>query len=234
MIRIGLLEADVLYPDLISEYRSYGTMFQKALARLAPELSFRFYQIQKGEFPSAIDECDVYLLTGSKTGVYDEASWLEPLANWIQSAYQNQARLIGICFGHQMLAQSLGGQAAKSEKGWGVGNYSVEINQVPNWLDAPTTNFKLIYSHQDQVLQLPTGAQRLAGNAFCPNAAWYLNNQVLCFQGHPEFTPEYFAKLIERRREHIGSERLDKALASLQEENDSSKVLNWLIQFIKS
>ena len=113
---LGLLESDVLYPDLIDDYASYGSMVRKNLAALDKHLEFRHYRIQEGEFPSNLNECDAYLITGSKTGVYDNEPWLEPLAQWIKHAYTHKAKLLGICFGHQMLAHCLGGHASQRHK----------------------------------------------------------------------------------------------------------------------
>ena len=231
-LRLGLLETDVLYPDLIDDFVSYGTMFRTLLASRAPQLTFRHYQVTDGVLPQQPDECDVYLITGSKAGVYDALSWLPPLREWIQQAYANEIPMLGICFGHQILAHSLGGHAQKSSKGWGVGNQTMSVDQWPPFLQAPTDHYRLIYSHQDQVESLPSDARRLAGNDFCPNASWFIGSQVLSFQGHPEFDPEYFRRLIVRRAKHIGEERLQPALAAIDEPNDSQRVIGWMLEFI--
>lgn len=229
---LGLLESDVLYPDLVDEYTSYGSMVRKNLSIFDKHLTFRHYRIQDGEFPVNLEECDAYLITGSKTGVYDREPWLEPLADWIKHAYSNKARLIGICFGHQMLAHTLGGHAAKSSKGWGVGNHMTNIEHCPIWLNDDSDAYQLIYSHKDQVESLPPKSKVLASSDFCQYAAWFIGDQVLSFQGHPEFTPEYFCRLLERRRDDVGAELLDQALESIDQPNDSEKILRWIIEFI--
>jgi GMP synthase-like glutamine amidotransferase len=229
---LGLLESDVLYPDLIDDYASYGSMVRKNLAALDKHLEFRHYRIQEGEFPSNLNECDAYLITGSKTGVYDNEPWLEPLAQWIKHAYTHKAKLLGICFGHQMLAHCLGGHASQSHKGWGVGNHMTNIKHLPIWLNDDSNAYQLIYSHKDQVESLPPKGKVLASSDFCEYAAWYIGDQVLSFQGHPEFTPEYFCRLLERRRDDVGSDLLDQALASIDQPNDSDKILRWMIEFI--
>ena len=140
--------------------------------------------------------------------------------------------MIGICFGHQMLAHSLGGHAAKSPKGWGVGNHMTHIEHRPLWMNDDAAHYQLIYSHQDQVEQLPPGARRLAGSDFCENASWFLGDQILTFQGHPEFTPASFRRLLERRRTNVGSELLDGALNTIEHPNDSERIARWMLEFI--
>ncbi len=229
---LGLLETDVLYPDLIDDFVSYGSMFRKLFMQRCPQLTFRHYQVTEGVLPEQADECDVYLITGSKAGVYDPLPWLPMLRDWIQQAYPQGIPMLGICFGHQMLAHSLGGHAEKSSKGWGVGNQTMQVEHLPDYVEDQVASYRLIYSHQDQVMTLPSDATRLAGNGFCPNASWFIGNQVLSFQGHPEFDAEYFRRLIQRRASHIGEERLQQALDQIEQGNDSDRVIDWLLAFI--
>lgn len=237
-IRLGILEADVLYDDLIEDYQSYGRIFHKFFDQVKANNSFEaefevnYYLIQEGQYPQSHDECDVYLITGSKTGVYDDVPWLPSLTQWLQQAYQQGSRLMGICFGHQILAHALGGNAEKSDKGWGVGVRKVAMQSFPLWIPDCPSDFKLIYSHQDQVTELPENAKCLAGDDFCPNAAFYIDNQVVGFQGHPEFTPEYTQRLLGRRQDAIGEPTFSDAMKSLDEATDEEMIGLWLLEFM--
>lgn len=234
MAKLGLLETDTLYDDLLDDYRSYGTMFARFFDSCNGDLDYRFYEVQQGELPKRPDECDAYLITGSKAGVYDDLPWLPPLRQWIIDFYQQRAKLIGICFGHQMVAHSLGGHAEKCKVGWGAGVLSSAVYAVdePQWL-SPFNNIKLIHSHQDQVIRLPAGAKVLAGSEFCPYAVMALGDSVLTFQGHPEFNVEYFQRLIHRRKKQIGANTYESAIASLGQSTHAQKVGQILLGFIK-
>ncbi len=245
MTTLGLLETDTLYDDLIPDYGSYGQMFAQFFNQLKSDgqadLKYRYYQVKQGQLPGLVDECDAYLITGSKAGVYDCDPWISLLQTWIVEFHQRGAKLIGICFGHQLLAHSLGGLAAKSDKGWGVGVHSTVLlseegrkvsqeNTHHNY--SKPTHLSLLYSHQDQVQKLPPSAQLLASSDFCPYAAFRMADQVLSYQGHPEFTPEYLQRLLLRRKQAIGKERYADAMASLTQATDEQKVGQQLLDFI--
>ncbi|OUS02320.1 hypothetical protein A9Q90_09615 [Gammaproteobacteria bacterium 54_18_T64] len=227
MPRLGLLETDTLYDGLIDDYGSYGKMFAAFFDALNGRLSYRHYQVQMGELPQGPGECDAYLITGSKAGVYDSLPWISPLQHWIVDFHQRGAAIIGICFGHQMIAHSLGGTAAKSDKGWGLGVLHCEQDLFAN-----DSKLRLIHSHQDQVVTLPPGATRLAGNTFCPYAALAIDDNVLTFQGHPEFSPAYLQRLLMQRKGRIDSEVMERALASLATATDHERVGHYLLDFI--
>lgn len=239
MLTLGLLETDTLYPDLQPDYRSYGWMFEQYFRRIAPfiDWQFRYYDVQDGELPAPGD-CDAYLITGSKAGVYDPLPWILPLQEWIKAAHQHGERMIGICFGHQLLAHTLGGFAARSPRGWGIGIRESAVIELPDWIRERTDRYRLIYSHRDQVETLPPQATRLAACPFCPNAAFYIDNRVLAFQGHPEFSLEYTLRLLPRRQSCIGEPVYGQGMASLQGSDgqpastDSELIGRWMTAFI--
>jgi GMP synthase-like glutamine amidotransferase len=233
LVTLGLLETDTLYDDLITDYGSYGQMFMAFFEGLGGNLRYRFYDVQLGELPTQMNECDAYLITGSKAAVYDQLAWIQQLQQWISDYYELGARFIGICFGHQIIAQSLGGHAAKNLQGWAVGVHETRLSELNNKDNSPTT-LRLLHSHQDQVLELPPQAQLLASSDFCPQAAYKIANQVLSFQGHPEFTPQYLRRLLLRRKAAIGEEVYSQAMASLDESTDAEYVGKQLIAFIKN
>ena len=232
MKTLGLLETDTLYDDLLGDYVSYGTMFTRYFAALGIHLNYRFYQVQKGELPQDLTECDAYLITGSKAGVYDDLPWIAPLQDWVKQAHAAERKLIGICFGHQLLAHTLGGYAARSPKGWGIGVHTTRIEHHPLWMNDNLSHMRLIYSHRDQVETLPPGATRMASSEFCENAAFYIGTRVMAFQGHPEFTAEYARRLLPRRQMCIGEEIYQRGMSTLDQPNDSERVGRWLGEFI--
>lgn len=237
MATLGLLETDTLYEDLIADYGSYGQMFAGFFDSLNGELQYRFYDVQQGELPQQADECDAYLITGSKAAAYDQLPWVLQLQQWIANYYELGARLVGICFGHQIIAHSLGGLAAKNSQGWAVGVHTTTLLKgavtVNSAISAPAA-LRLLHSHQDQVLELPPQAQLLASSEFCPWAAYKIADQVLSFQGHPEFTPQYLQRLLSRRKVTIGENVFSEAMASLDQSTDAEYVGRWLIDFIKN
>lgn len=232
MKTIGILEADTLYSDLKVEYISYGHMFTQLFDRLGFSFNYQFFQVQQGQLPTE-HQCDAYLITGSKAGVYDELPWISPLQEWIKDSFERNEKIMGICFGHQLLAHTLGGFADKSKKGWGVGLHSTQIENIPSWSGHKQEELTLIYSHQDQVNQLPPLATRLAGSDFCENAAYFIDERVLAFQGHPEFSVEFTRRLLSRRAELIGTNKLQQKLDELTPPKDADIVGNWLAGFVQ-
>lgn len=243
-MRIGLLETDVLYDDLIKEYGSYGLMFEKYFSQLNisqldstqlddSSLEFVYYQVQQGELPLFLDECDAYIITGSKAGAYESHDWIAPLSNWIREADQAQAKLLGICFGHQLIAQALGGKVEMSDKGWGIGVRSLLTipdspfsQPLPKYLD-------LIYSHKDQVVELPATARNFLSDDFCPHAGFTIGKHIVSLQGHPEFSAIYSERLLSRRAETIGEPTYSKGIHSLRLSTDANFIGRLILDFLR-
>ena len=174
MALLGLLEVDRLDPQLIGDYGSYGRMFERFFDGLRADLDYRYYQVQDGELPGQPTECDAYLITGSRASAFDDLPWINPLLDWIRGFHLARAKIIGICFGHQIIARALGGRVERSLRGWGLGARDLQLiqNPAPRWLSGTDRrSFRLLYSHQDQVVMAPHGAVILAGDPFCPIGA---------------------------------------------------------------
>jgi GMP synthase-like glutamine amidotransferase len=233
-MRIGLLETDVLYDDLIKEYGSYGLMFEKYFTQLGDsELEFVYYQVQQGQLPLFFDECDAYVITGSKAGAYEDHDWITPLSNWIIAADKAQAKVLGVCFGHQIVAQALGGKVEQSNKGWGVGVRSLLTTSdspfsqpLPKYLD-------LIYSHKDQVIELPALARNFLSDDFCPHAGFTIGQHIVTLQGHPEFSAEYTERLLSRRAKDIGESTFSRAINSLRQSTDENFIGRLILDFLR-
>ena len=232
-MKIGILEADRLSEALRSRYGSYGDMFQNLLHSVDERLALPRYQVTASDYPEDIDDCDAYLITGSNAGIYDDEPWIGRLHDYVIALAGRRKKLVGICFGHQLIAQALGGRAEKSDKGWGVGLAASTVYAAKAWMDPAKESFALLMSHQDQVTALPPRAELIAGNDFCAYASFQLGDHILTFQGHPEFTPDYARRRMHDRREIIGEQRYRQGMASLKQNADDLLIAKWIINFVR-
>lgn len=230
-LTVGILNTDELIPEFEDKFGNYSGMF-KQLFQNSP-FTFRSYQITQKKFPIEINECDAYLITGSKYCAYEKIDWIIKLKKFINELHQQNKKLVGICFGHQIIAEALGGRVTKNKNGWGVGlmDNQIEINQP--WMEPTISSYSLLVSHQDQVDKLPEHAICIASNHFCPISSFQLNENILTFQGHPEFSKEYLTQTMNKRRKILGEETYQAALSSLERDADTSTITNWIENFIK-
>ncbi len=231
-LKICILEADDLHPQLQPDFHSFGAMFVRLLGNQAIAAEFSIYNVVRGEYPCENERFDAFLVTGSKADSFGTDAWILELRSYLLLRYQAGDVLLGICFGHQILALALGGNTERAEQGWGVGVHSYRM-QVPALGDRGCPeNLRMLISHRDQVTRLPEGAQLLASSDFCPNAAFMLEDQVLCFQGHPEFTADFSRSLLQLRQGIYTPEFYARGLKSLQQEHDGHKVGGWMLEFV--
>ena len=207
-------------------------MFIALLGQLDPGLEFKVYDVEQQQYPADIDEVDAYLMTGSKSSVYDDKPWIATLMDFVRELDRRHKKLVGICFGHQLVAQALGGKTEKSSNGWGVGLHTHQFNTSPPWHDQGDPGFDVIVSHQDQVVQNARGATVLAGSEFCENAVCQVGDHILTFQGHPEFVPGYSQEIMNFRREAIGEEIYTAGMASLVSEPEGRRAARWILNFL--
>ncbi len=233
MIKLGVLNACTP-----TDEEEFGVIekesFESFFGMTAHEFEFVEYRITEGEFPQSVEECDAYLITGSPKGAYDDDPWIAELQLFIQKTYETDTKMVGVCFGHQVLAHALGGKAEKSPKGWGLGMRQVQFLEQRPFMSPPIENGNLYFCHQDQVVQLPQEAQCLAGNDFCPNGMFVINDKVLGIQAHPEFTPEINQKAIDWFASQSPDQK--ETIESAQNangENDNRVISNWIVNFIQ-
>ncbi len=230
---LGILKCDHVREHLRPRFGDYPDMFQALLTEADPGLRFRVYDAENGELPGALDECNAYLLTGSRWGVYDDHGWIDALSGFLRRAHVAGTRIVGICFGHQLLAEALGGRAEKSDRGWGSGVAGTQMCQTRAWMEPALDELSLIVSHQDQVTEMPPGAECLGGSEFCPYAVMSIGDNVLSFQGHPEFSHELSRALIEMREDTLGPEVAAAGYASLATPTQERTVAAWIVRFLR-
>ncbi|MFX0540643.1 type 1 glutamine amidotransferase [Roseovarius sp. S4756] len=220
---IGILLCGHSPEDIKVDLGDYDSMFEDLFQ--GHGLHFRTYAVVDGEFPASVDECDGWLITGSKHGAYEPHDWIPPLEQFIREVYADGRPMVGICFGHQIIAQALGGMVEKYSKGWAVGRHEYIIDGQPMALNA---------WHQDQVTRLPEGATVIGQNEFCDNAALVYDNRILTVQPHPEHTAEFVGRLAESRgRGLVPDDLLDAAIAQLDRPTHHETIAGRLAAFLK-
>lgn len=234
-MKVGLLECDHVREEFRPIAGDYRDMFPALFMPLAPDWEFVFYDVANGQFPASVDECEVYLCTGSKSSVYDDEPWIHALKAFVQQIKTHQKIFLGVCFGHQMLAEALGGKVQKSAVGWCVGIHEFTLQKpMPAWMTPLKERLNLLMMCQDQVHQLPPDSTVLASADDCPVAMFRVGERMLGVQAHPEFPLLYEEALMRSRVERIGAEKTAKGVESLTLPLHSTQMAQWMVAFVKS
>ena len=226
-MKIGILETGRPPGSLAQEFGDYPAMFERMLG---DGFELETFEVEAGELPRQGGAHDAYLITGSPAGVYESLPWIEPLQQFIRSA--GGSKMVGICFGHQIMAEALGGRVQKSDKGWGAGLHRYSILRSEPWMDA-AQEIAVPASHQDQVIVRPPHTEVVAFSSFTEFAALnWTDRPAISFQFHPEFSPAFAKALIEQRHDIVPNP--DAAIASLEAPNDNARVAGWIQRFLKA
>lgn len=185
---IGILQTGLAPEMLAPAMGDYPDMFARLLD--GHGFTFRTWRVVDGEFPASVHEAEGWLITGSRHGVYEDHPWIPPLEAFIRAAYDAHVPLVGICFGHQIVAQAMGGKVERYAGGWAVGAQDYDFDGETLTLNA---------WHRDQVVEKPANATVVASNDFCTNAALLYDTRAFTVQAHPEFRPEFVDGLMQTR-----------------------------------
>ena len=235
-MKLTIIETGLVPAPIRASFVDYPCMVRALIRASDPDMEFETVSVIKGEVLPDPGALDAVLITGSPAGVYDDDPWIAPLMDFIRSASDARLPQVGICFGHQIMAEALGGKVIKSPKGWGIGRHTYEIKACPDWAgDCPAT-ISVGVSHQDQVVVLPPDANLLAASDFTPIAAIdYGWTPAISFQCHPEFSAEYCAALYAiRKGVTLSEEAVDAAIRTLALPLDNQRLGTWIAAFIRS
>ncbi|HEY7440654.1 MAG TPA: type 1 glutamine amidotransferase [Acidimicrobiia bacterium] len=211
------------YPEL------FATLLRGHAVELVP------YQIDEGSFPESVDECDAWLCSPSADSTFDALPWRADAEALLREIVARERPFVGICFGHQLMAQALGAEVSRSDLGWqlGVQDYDV-LRRVPSVPDRLVTPLALIASHRDQVQSVPDGAALMARTEGCPIAGLAIGERAWTLQPHPEFTAALAGDILAGRGARLGNEVVRDARASLDRPTDSSVVAGWMAATLTS
>lgn len=221
-MKIGILQTGHSPDQIRPEMGDYPGMFETLLA--GHGFDYEAWPVVDNVFPDGPASADGWLITGSRHGVYEEHDWLPPLEALVREIVASGRPLIGICFGHQLIAKALGGKVEKYPGGWAVGRQVYDFGDEKLALNA---------WHQDQVTALPKGAQVIATNPFCANAGMVIGGNVLTVQPHPEFSAAFLDALMTYRGGAVPPNLIDRARATLAEPTDEMKMADRMAAFFR-
>lgn len=236
-MKIGILETGLVREALADRFAPYPVMFEQLLGLAQRDLEVTGYRWVCGQVPASVDDCDGWLITGSRHGVYDELEWMAPLQDFIREIAQAGIPLVGVCFGHQIIASALGGEVVKSDRGWGVGVHTYEVDRHFPWMSEQDASVAMYAFHQDQVVRCPPTAEAFLSSEFCPYAGLSYGDSIISVQAHPEFEEAYERELLEMFSGNlIPDEVAQPALAAMDSGAlaDTRLMADWFAEFFLS
>jgi GMP synthase-like glutamine amidotransferase len=227
-MKLAILETGRPPGDLAGQFGDYPAMIARILGG---GFEIETFDVAGGRLPESPAAHDAYVITGSPAGVYDPLPWIDDLCRFIRMA--QASKMIGICFGHQVMAQALGGRVEKADKGWGVGLHRYAVTRTEPWMGESVAEIAVPVSHQDQVVARPPNTEVFATSQFTPFAALsWTDRPAISVQFHPEFEPDYARALVAHRRDQLPD--ADAAIASLDAPDDRHRVAQWLRRFLSA
>jgi GMP synthase-like glutamine amidotransferase len=224
-MKIGVLAAGIPPDELINEHGSYADMTVRLLQQSSNQFECEIFDVRLNQFPDSLSGFDGWVITGSKNNVSENLPWMIQLKNLIIEAKEIDQPMLGICFGHQIIADALGGKVGRYEGGWGLGEH--QYNIVAD-VGLNENVIRLNAVHQDQVVEKPLEAECWASSDFCINAGLKYGDFAMTIQAHPEFSKHYEMDLILNKKGEVFpvvlADATLKDLKSSADENQSSEV----------
>jgi GMP synthase-like glutamine amidotransferase len=230
MKKIGLLLVGHIDAGSLHVGGDYPELYSELLAPRGIQLTT--YRCDEGQLPLSVKEQDGWMCSPSRLSVYDDVSWLRDVEQLLRDMISTETPYVGICFGHQLMAQALGATVKKADYGWGIGAKHYEIVEPQAWMDN-SDDIVLAASHQDQVQQLPPDARLLARADYCPIGGMLIGERAWTLQVHPEFSPELADSLLATRLQLFGEEKAEAARATLSQPLHQHRIAGWISRFFE-
>lgn len=222
-MHVGLLMAGHLPEGMQDQVGNYDKLYGRLLANEGIELTT--WPVVDDVFPDDVHAAEGWLISGSRYGAYEDLPWIPKLEQFIRDAYAANVPMVGICFGHQIIAQALGGKVEKFKDGWAVGHHAYDWQGEDIVLNA---------WHQDQVTERPGDARVIASSPFCEYAALVYGDRAFTVQAHPEFDAEATRILLETRAPGlVPADRIEAALSGLDTPTDDARLARQIGKFFR-
>jgi GMP synthase-like glutamine amidotransferase len=228
---LGILECDHVPQEFTHIAGDYRDMVTAMLTRDEAPFKLKYFDVCEGQIPS-VNDCDAFLCLGSRYSVYDNNEWIRNLKQFVRRVHRAERPFVGICFGHQLLAEALGGSTARASKGWGVGVHMMDLIRYEEWMLPKQGRTALKFMHQDQIERLPPNGVLLGQTKHCPIAMFRVGRSMLGLQAHPELTSAYCYALLSDRVQRIGEAKVREAKNSLNQPTDEILLVKWITRFL--
>lgn len=229
-MKVGLIECGPVPDEFVSRFGNTARWIEQLLGKSARSpVDVRSYLAYENALPGAADTADVWIIGGSAHSVTEQTPWMLALQAWIRATYRT-TKIVGICFGHQIVAKAFDGEVGRSSSGWHAGIETYKVDHHPSWMRPEAGCVNFVASHQDEVLKPPTGARVLGGNAACRNGMLLIEDRIFTIQLHPEMTTDCSALMLERGVEKFGP-RHAEFRETLAKELSQPVFSDWVIQF---
>ncbi len=234
-MKIGILRCDKVRSTLSAEFGEYPEMIKQAFTNIDSELAFQTYHADEGHLPECANECDAYIITGSRYSVFDtDELWINPLRDFIVRLHKAQIKTIGVCFGHQLIAEAMGGKVERADSGWQIGVHRAIIQQQCDFMRPKMAAIYVTMMCEDQIQILPDSATVLAKSQGCEYMMVQYDNHFLSIQGHPEFSLDFAKALVNLCQDDFPAKRLEKGLSSFSENEMNGELLfQWFVNFLQ-
>jgi GMP synthase-like glutamine amidotransferase len=232
-MKLCILDNDILEGQLATDYTSFGAMFVRLFESVGAQWSMEVFNTQLGQYPASFDAYDAVLLTGSGADAFSDAPWVVELRRQVTLLLAARKKMVGVCFGHQLIALCMGAPVGRAPQGWGAGRMTYDWHRPDLPHSSDRRQIALLASHQDQVFALPAGAALVASSDFCPVAAFTVGQEVFCIQPHPEFDEAFSARLLAKRSELLGEDFYTSRLASLQHGHEGQHIARLVVDFLE-
>ena len=220
-MKIGILQTGHVPDQMMETSGDYAAMFRRLLD--GHGFTFETWEVVDGQFPSGPEAADAWLITGSKHGAYEDHPWIPPLETLIRAIRDSGRPMVGVCFGHQIIAQAMGGVVEKFTGGWAIGRKSYGFADGTATLNA---------WHQDQIITPPPQARLLASSDTCKYAALAYGDHVFTMQPHPEFNrPEMQGLLRIKGAEVLSDDEMQVAQDGLTKPVDNARMADRITNF---
>ncbi len=239
-MKICVLENDVYDPGIAPHLQRLADSFENLFLQAGADWHFDAFNAMQGHYPASFDAYDAVLLTGSRADAWSDEPWVVELRRRVSALLTQRKKIIGVCFGHQLLGVVLGARVGRAPQGWGAGRMAYRVASpwqapVATGADAAAADdLALLASHQDQVLELPAGARLFASSDFCPIAGFVVGDHVFSIQPHPEMDEIVLGQLLDKRRAVLGEDRYAAGKQSLEQPHDGVAVARMMVAFVES